>query len=207
MKVQSKISLLSLYRGEIRLWRVTGAYGTCLNLRILFYESTSTHRSIRRIIFLCEVLSSYPRSVNKRIRSLDIFEKCVEKKHTAATAVYAVHRPLRPSPPLADKNPLSRVKYVRDETASRDNSKLCLLSSLRPGPALPPSRASPFCQPRAGPRRARHSSTILPIRSWRVLRCLMQHVVSRRRFTIRFGSIHRSKQLWIIEGGSVSKRW
>jgi len=105
MKVQSKISLLSLYRGEIRLWRVTGAYGTCLNLRILFYESTSTHRSIRRIIFLCEVLSSYPRSVNKRIRSLDIFEKCVEKKHTAATAVYAVHRPLRPSPPLADKNP------------------------------------------------------------------------------------------------------
>lgn len=83
---------------------MTGAAGTCLNLRISLppFYNTSTRRDVPRSVSLCEVLSAYP-PVNKRIRSAYIWgEVCGKGTRGAACAV---HRPPRPSPPLEDKNP------------------------------------------------------------------------------------------------------
>lgn len=119
-------------------------------------------------------------------------------------ATRAVHRPSRPSPPLADKNPFR--EWNMWETGPPRGIILNYVCPHLSGRRFHLVALRPFVNLARDPG-PRHSSTIPPIRSRRLLRCLMRHAVSRRRFTIRFGSIHASKQLWIVGRGSVSKRW
>lgn len=89
------------------------------------------------------------------------------------------------------QKPLSRVKYMREGTASRDNSELCLSSSR---PALPSSRASAFVNLARDPGLV-HSSTrprFVPGARPRALNA-RGALCAPRRSTIRFGSIHRTK--------------
>lgn len=152
---------------------MTGASGTCFEFMVStprFYVSTDTisHARVR----LREILSPYPVS-KQAYKAAGIFEKRVEKEHAVRRARCTDCFNL-PTP--GGQKPLSRVKYVWDGTASRDNSELCLSSSRRP--ALPPSRASPFVNLARNPGLC-HSSMIpdsFPVR-------LMRHAASRCRWS------------------------
>lgn len=174
---------------------MTGASGTCLNLRSLLHDSTST-RSISHVrVCLRKVLSPYPAS-KQAYKAAGIFEKRVKKEHAAQRArctdcLNLLHPP-------ADKNPF-REWNMWDGTASRDNSELCLSSSRRP--ALPPSRASPFVNLARIPG-LRHSSMIpdsFPVR----FRCVASPIHD----PVRLDSSLKISLNSFGEGESVSKRW
>lgn len=93
-------------------------------------------------------ISFCSRLVNKRIRPAGAYlrEHTWKRKTRRARDGLCTDCPdylsTLPFPPQRrTKTPFERVKYVRDGTASRDNSELCLSSSLG-RPALPPNRAS-----------------------------------------------------------------
>lgn len=185
----------------------TGADGTCLDPRILLRGSLRSlviERAPRDPVRA----PSIPRRERGRrgclrsARSTDCFD--ILHLHPPSSSAYYRFS----SCSTGRQKPLSRVKYVGDGTASRDNSELCLSSSR---PALPPSRASAFVNLARDPEKLSpillRSPDSFPVR---VFARLMR---SARRSTIRLGSIHRTKTVLNSPpegrgggGGSVSKR-